>query len=482
MAFTTQIFMFVFLPVFLVLYFIIVFLEKSKKIGCIIKRTRLKDILLIIFGLIFYASSSYVDVLKLLILIFYIYFLTHFIQSFYNKDKKAGVIFAFTIIALTLNLIYFKYTGFLSYNISRVFMDEPVMYSVWAPLGISFITFSAISYVADVYKKKATAGSIIDCALYITFFPKVVSGPIVLWKDFQKQMPVRKYSEKKFVEGVNRVIIGIAKKCILADVFGLAISEMTIGNMDRITALSSLLIYMLQIYYDFSGYSDMAIGLSKMLGFDFVENFNFPYRSKSISEFWRRWHISLGSWFREYIYFPLGGSRKGKIRTLFNLGVVFALTGIWHGAGWTYILWGAINGVIVIVEHLLVEKKFYRNIPDWVKYIITMIIVMLFWQFFRCADIGEVKSVLSAAFGGGAPERVPYTWQYYLDIRMVTFVIIGVLGSTILGSNKVKEVYNRFVSTQYGYMIQEIAILALFILGLMFMVSSTYSPFIYFQY
>ena len=482
MAFTTQLFMFVFLPVFLLFYFITVMLEKTKSIGKFIEKIRIKDICLILFGLFFYASSGFYDVVKLVLLIVFIYCLTHFIESYFNKNKKAVIPFVFTIAALTLNLIYFKYMGFISYNVSRIFMDEPVQYSVWAPLGISFITFSAISYVADVYKKKATAGSIIDCALYITFFPKVVSGPIVLWKDFQKQMPVRKHSEKKFVDGFNRVITGIAKKCILADVFGLAISEMTIGNMDRITALSSLLIYMLQIYYDFSGYSDMAIGLSKMLGFDFAENFNFPYRSKSISEFWRRWHISLGSWFREYIYFPLGGSRRGKVRTLFNLGVVFALTGIWHGAGWVYILWGAINGIIVIVEHLIADKKFYKSIPAWIKYIFTMLIVMLLWQFFRCTNLEEVRMVFGAAFGKGVPVSVPYTWQYYLDRRMVTFIIIGILGSTVLGSNKIHENYNRFIHSKYGYLIQEIVLVALFLLGLMFMVSSNYSPFIYFQY
>ena len=481
MGFTSQLFVFIFAPFCFMAYFVIHGLEKVKGIGNFIKEKRIKDIVLIMICIVFYAFAFAIDVIKLLLLVVFIYSMAKVIEK--KREHGSGfTVLKVAVIVLVLGLIYFKYTEFLSYNITRLFMDNPVTYSVMAPLGISFITFSAISYVVDVYRKDAKAGSFIDCLLFITFFPKVISGPIVLWKDFSGQINNRVYSVDCFEKGIRRIITGFAKKAILADTFGFAISEMTIGSIDQVTAVGSLFIYMLQIYYDFSGYSDIAIGLSNILGFDFSENFNFPYRSKSISEFWRRWHISLGTWFRQYIYFPLGGSRKGKFRTLVNLGVVFALTGIWHGAGWTYILWGAINGVIVIVEHMIKDKEFYKKIPDFVKYTVTMLIVLCFWQFFRCYNLSEVATVLKTALGIEKATFIPYTWKYFFDLRMIVFMIIGTLGATVLGSSKLKEKYNKFACTKIGCIVQETGLVLLLIVSLMFVVSATYSPFIYFQY
>ena len=352
--------------------------------------------------------------------------------------------------------------------------------TVVAPLGISFITFSAISYLADIYTDKARVGNILDCTLYLTFFPKVVSGPIVLWRDFDNQIKERHITLDGISNGVSRVMIGFIKKLILADTFGACVDSAR--NVDTSTAWGIALLYMLQIYYDFSGYSDIAIGISNMLGFSVKENFNFPYISTSITEFWRRWHMSLGTWFREYIYFPLGGSRVKKARTIFNIAVVFVLTGIWHGAGWTYMLWGGINGICNIAEKLLSNVKLYQKTPKIIKWFFTMAIVFFCWELFRFEDFNLCKEWLKTMFGMSDASNVPYGLQYYFDTRIITLVICGILGATVLGLPKIQSGYNKLLSTKTGYATHELIVLVLFVVSILFMVNSSYSPFIYFQY
>ena len=385
-------------------------------------------------------------------------------------------------IAVLFCLIYYNYTGILAKIWNWMFNDHIEVKSLVAPLGLSFITFSAISYLTDIYRGEATNGSLLDCALYLTFFPKIVSGPIVLWKDFQGQIKGRKVTLDSSVDGLNRIMIGFAKKVILADTFGSCITSIGMSGIDSITAFGTIVLYMLQIYYDFSGYSDIAIGLSNLLGFNVKENFNFPYRSKSISEFWRRWHISLGSWFRQYVYFPLGGSRAGYHKTLRNLAIVFILTGIWHGAGWNYFLWGFINCFFVLLERVIQNKSFYVKTPNIIKYSFTMLIVLLFWQFFRFQNVSDVIHIIGIALGAIRFDKIFYTWQYYFDMRIFALAIIGILGATVLGSPKIHKVYQKFVSKSVGFLLQEIVLIGLFIISILFMVNSTYSPFIYFQY
>ena len=238
----------------------------------------------------------------------------------------------------------------------------------------------------------AKAGGFLDAALYMTFFPKIVSGPIVLWKDFSIELSARVFSEDRFVYGINRFIIGLGKKVLLADTFGsvvVNIQDQMYYGIDIPTAWGCTLLYFLQIYYDFSGYSDMAIGLSSMFGFKLKENFSFPYLSTSITEFWRRWHISLGTWFREYVYIPLGGNRKGFYRTLVNLFIVFLITGVWHGAGAGYLCWGIAHGICIVAERCVRDKKLYKMIPGVVKWAVTTLIVMLGWQVFHIAGMSE---------------------------------------------------------------------------------------------
>lgn len=285
-----------------------------------------------------------------------------------------------------------------------------------------------------------------------------------------------------FVSGLNRIALGFAKKLILADQFGVCISKAVASETDMATGWGMAFLYMLQIYYDFSGYSDIAIGIARLLGFELRENFNFPYCSESISEFWRRWHISLGMWFREYIYFPLGGSRRGERRAIWNIAVVFALTGIWHGAGWNYLLWGGMNGVMVIIERMVKNKKFYQKQPYIFKWFITMSVTFFGWQFFRFHTLEEVWEWLKLMFGILQNETIYYSWEYFFDAQIVVLAIIGIIGSILPGGKNIQEYYHRFSNTRIGFMIQEVVVFSLFITAILFMVNSTYSPFIYFRY
>ena len=364
MSFTTQIFLFVFFPICLLCYYLAEAVEREKHIQATIKKMRIKDIVLIIFSFGFYMWTCFDDIFRFLLYIICVYTLGKMIEkrrhgkvllliensedpaskeaANYKKISWALPVLCFSVISVIFCLIYFKYTYILADVWNYLFKREIQAQSSLAPLGISFITFSAISYLVDIYRGDEKAGSFIDCTLYLSFFPKVVSGPVVMWKDFKNQISTRTWDLDKCVYSLNRIMIGFVKKLILADQFGAFIASVSFyeGGMDSITALGTMFAYMLQIYFDFSGYSDIAIGLAGLFGFEFKENFHFPYCSKSISEFWRRWHISLGTWFREYVYIPLGGSRCGKMKTMRNQAIVFLLTGIWHGAGWNYLLWG----------------------------------------------------------------------------------------------------------------------------------------------
>ena len=505
MVFTTQIFLFFFFPACILSYHFICALENySRKSREFFRKFRIKDLVLLAFSFLFYSWAYSMDLVRIILYILVVYGLAKWIENsrrnnFFirlesedenDNDRKYKRIytaifpFVFAITILVFYLIYFKYSHFIEQILSVLFNNAVAGNSVIAPLGISFITFSAISYLADIYRGGGiiAKGSLLDCALYLSFFPKVVSGPIVPWKDFQKQLPLHKASLEFYVSGINRIMIGFAKKVLLADTFGACLADIRLSNIDPITAAGTLVLYMLQIYYDFAGYSDIAIGLSRLFGFEFKENFNFPYLSKSISEFWRRWHISLGSWFREYIYFPLGGSRGTLRNTLRNLLVIFFLTGIWHGAGWNYILWGSIHGILVVIERIIQNRKFYKQMPIFIKYIGTMLSVMLLWQCFRYQSLREVMKLFGIILGIVQFDKIYYTWPHYFDMRLIAFTIIGIIGATIMGTKAVHNFGEKLSTIKAGYFLQEMTYLLLFVSAILFMVNSTYSPFIYFQY
>lgn len=498
MAFTTQTFLFIFFPICILVYYLAVLLQAKGLLSRVLEKCRVQDLAIIGLSSVFYLWACFDDIFRFAIYIFAIWFLGKGIERSCNKkyylvaecegkpEKKKHISLALPVLLLSVAfavfvLVRFKYTALLTQVWNYLFKDKVAAKSYLAPLGISFITFSAISYLADIYKGKAKAGNFLDCALYLLFFPKVISGPIVLWRDFSEQIKLRKASLDLISEGITRIMVGFAKKLILADTFGACIASVS-GAVDVPSAWGVALLYMLQIYYDFSGYSDIAIGLANVFGFRFHENFNFPYLSVSITEFWRRWHISLGTWFREYIYFPLGGSRRGKGRTIVNIAVVFLLTGIWHGAGWTYILWGLINGVCNIIEKLISDKAWYKKTPKILKWICTMGVTFFCWELFRFSDISSCVQWLKTMLGMVEFANIPYTWQYYFDTRMIVLMIVAILGATLFGLPKIQNTYQRMIQKSYGYAIRQIIIVVLFVISVFFMVNSTYSPFIYFQY
>lgn len=503
MVFTTPIFLFLFFPISIFWYLLIYRMERIHNL-VYLRKFRISDCILIAFSLCFYGWACFDNIYKLCCYILIIYFLALFrrggtqVQCMLSEDSvsdgdqhgtlllgKAKVFYIIGLLLVLLALFYYKYFNFTIDNLNSLLGLGIKDRTILAPLGISFITFSAISYLTDVYTGRAKPGSLIDCALYITFFPKVVSGPIVLWRYFASGLPQRTINIDNCLAGINRIIIGFAKKLILADMFGLYIHKIETSGaygIDSATAWLSALLYMLQIYYDFAGYSDIAIGLAKVTGFDFKENFNFPYRSRSISEFWRRWHISLGTWFKEYVYIPLGGSRIGKGRTLLNLAIVFALTGIWHGANWTYILWGSINGVMVILERVVEYKKFYQKTPDMLKWLFSMFVTLICWELFRFQHIQDFWNWVLIAVGYVTYPSVNFTWEYFLDLRLSVLVIIGILGATALGRDSVQELLCKNNNAKGYLVLKETLLLTLFFISILCMVNSTYSPFIYFQY
>lgn len=499
MLFSTQFFLFVYFPFCLAAYYAAVLAEKLSRVSPFLKRLRAKDLILILASLGFYMWAGVADMLRLLVYIQIVFLSAVWIEAVQKSRlalpvargsgdaackrwQLAALPLILTVGTFVFILGYYKYYNLITSVWNWFFKDGRPYRTFTAPLGISFITFSAVSYLVDVYREKAPRGSWVDCALYIVFFPKVISGPIVLWQDFQPQLCARRHCVGTAAAGLRRIMTGLAKKVILADSFGACLASIGTSHIDQITAWGAMLLYMMQIYYDFSGYSDIAIGLSGLFGFDVKENFDFPYRSLSMSEFWRRWHISLGTWFREYIYIPLGGNRKGRRRTLVNLAVVFAVTGIWHGAGLNYLLWGVMNGLLVIIERVISDKPFYRRVPKCVRYAGTMLSVLLLWQFFRFSDLHDALRLFAVAAGVRRYDIVYYTWRYLLDARTLVFLAAAVLGATALGSPSLKRLAARFTASAAGAAAYELVLFALFILSILFMVNSTYSPFIYFQY
>ncbi len=490
MGFTTQVFLFVFFPFCLITYLFFILAERKRWFAGYVEKFRLKDWLLLAISLAFYGWTRISGIKELVLYIVAVYLMARLIElckankiifPVFQEDGEscrclwkvfaAKIALACGALGLLFILFWCKYWGVIAGK------------TPYAVLGISFLTFSALSYLIDVYKSVATAGSFLDCALYLSFFPKVVSGPIVLWRDFLDQIAGRAVSLDDMVDGVNRIMIGFAKKLILADMFGACIAEMNpVYGIDVVSAWGAALLYMLQIYYDFAGYSDIAIGLSLLFGFRCKENFDFPYRSCSITEFWRRWHISLGTWFREYVYIPLGGSRMGQRRTLCNLIIVFLLTGVWHGAGWTYILWGAMNGVCVLCERICKDKPLYINMPNFLKWGLTSLITMFCWEFFRFESLGNLGDWIRMMVGVYPFERILLTWEFYFTPRMLFLTTIAMLGATVLGTEEIQKRWKQFVETKWGFALQEAVVLLLFGISILCMVNLAYKPFIYFQY
>ena len=430
---------------------------------------------MLIFSLIFYSWGEPKYVLLMIISIFINYIFGLIIDKAQNKSKKL-VLFLSVIINLSL-LAYFKYFNFIVSNLNKVFQTNIfAAKEIALPIGISFYTFQVMSYIIDLYRGDIKVQkNPLKLALYISFFPQLIAGPIVKYHDIENQINKRIVTIQKFADGVRRFVFGLSKKILLANTLALmadATFDSDILSLSMPHAWLGIICYMLQIYYDFSGYSDMAIGLGKMFGFEFMENFDLPYVSQSITEFWRRWHISLSTWFKEYLYIPLGGNRKGKIRTYINLSIVFFTTGLWHGASWNFIFWGVFHGFFMLIERIKLKELLDKNKFKILNYIYSLTVVMFGWIFFRADTLTNGIQYIKVMFS----KKMSDNLELSAIINMKLYVILLI---AIVFAGPIQRISKKFKKTSY---IEPIIIAILMILCIMTLVSNTYNPFIYFRF
>lgn len=469
MLFSSLLFLFLFLPIVLFLYGVL--------------KKEFRNFFLLLVSLFFYAWGEGELVLIMVFSILINFFIGNIINHYGQKNLvKKIVLFIGVTINLSL-LIYYKYINFIFDNINALFSNFNLQIDqIILPIGISFFTFQSLSYLVDVYRKTVPSQkNIIDLGLYISLFPQLIAGPIVRYEDVHKEIKKRTVTQELFKEGVFKFIRGLSKKIIIANTVGIIADQVfSIPSTELGTTLSwiGIICYSLQIYYDFSGYSDMAIGLGKMFGFNFKENFEHPYISISIKEFWRRWHISLSSWFRDYLYIPLGGSRKSNSRTYLNLIIVFFITGLWHGASWNFIFWGLFHGLF-----LLLERAFTINLPRQFKFlnrIYLLLIVLVGWVFFRAEDLTYAVNYIVSLFSfksGSNNLPLTYITSYTIIIILIAIVFSAPILKYIKNINFIRNT-NPFVKIVFNYFFY----IFLFCYSVLELVQSNYNPFIYFRF
>ena len=461
MVFSSLLFLFLFLPIVLALYY------------C--SPRRIRNLLLFIVSLIFYAWGEPVYIVIMLVSTLTDYSFGLLLdRPNLTKVKRKGIV-VFSIIVNLALLSYFKYADFLIQNVNAMLGMNIPLIELPLPIGISFYTFQSMSYIIDVYRGTAKAQrNWIDFGTYVALFPQLVAGPIVQYNTIAEQLHKRSESIKMFAEGVQRFIIGLAKKVLLANNIGLlwdTISNSNPDSMPVLTAWLGIIAFAFQIYFDFSGYSDMAIGLGLMFGFRFNENFNKPYIAQSITDFWRRWHISLGSWFREYVYIPLGGNRRGLFIQMRNILIVWILTGFWHGACWNFILWGLYFGVILLIEKWWGLNLLLR-LPRWVRHIYTLMLILFGWVLFAFEQPSVIIRYLSAmvGFNGQLLWNNDTVYFFYTNAVLLLVLVIASLPKKEASKN------NELTLIQlvwYGF---------LFLLSVAYLVDATFNPFLYFRF
>lgn len=468
MVFSSLVFIFIFLPIVLSIYYLVPY--------------RLKNLILFISSIFFYAWGEPIYIILMIFSIVINYLAALLIKNTIKDKSKRKFIF-FTVLLLDISiLLFFKYYGFLISNINWILGLNLEIRELPLPLGISFYTFQLISYIADVYTNKVKAQkNIIDFGAYISMFPQLVAGPIVQYSDIEKQLKEKEISIDKFGQGVERFIFGLGKKVLIANNLGAIWQQVKVIPIDSLTVLTGwigIISFTLQIYYDFSGYSDMAIGLGKMLGFEFLENFNYPYMSKSITEFWRRWHISLGSWFKEYIYIPLGGNRRGNIIQFRNLMIVWFTTGLWHGASWNFIVWGLYFGLIIYSEKIFL-KSILKNVPDIIAHIYTMILVAIGWIFFDLSSLNDAIQYIKVILGLNS-NKLCDNFSLYLISTNLIILIIAIILSTDIINKTIKDIKKRLRERDiFLFVFIELIIL---IISTAYLIGESYNPFLYFRF
>ncbi|MEI0700023.1 MBOAT family O-acyltransferase [Brachyspira intermedia] len=470
MLFSSMIFLWLFLPVVFCLYYII--------------KREYRNVLLLISSIIFYAwgGVSYTLIMFSSIVINYLFALL-IDKEIEKNNKPKKKIYLILCIVINLSILgYFKYTDFAISIINSISGKEVIpLKNIVLPIGISFYTFQSLSYVVDVYREQNKAQkNIINLALYISFFPQLIAGPIVKYHDIDNQITNRTESLENISYGIKRFIYGLSKKVILANMFALSCDEILkqpIGDIGTALAWVAAILYTMQIYYDFSGYSDMAIGLGHMFGFKFLENFNYPYISRSVQEFWRRWHISLSTWFKEYLYIPLGGNRKGKYFTYLNLLIVFFATGLWHGASFNFILWGLWHGLFLVLERIFLGKILEKNKYKFINHIYVILVFVLGWVLFRANDLKHALELYKLMF---SYKESIYTVRYFFYPQTLVCFIFGILFSGLFQSifPKIKEA----IFSSRVHLLESIIQFILLFICIMYLVNGTYNPFIYFRF
>ena len=465
MLFSSITFLYYFLPLIIIFYFLVPF--------------RFKNFVLLLFSLIFYSWGEPKYIILMILSIFCGYIEGLLIQKSVEKKYSRWVLACSCCIHLGL-LGYFKYFDFLIENINALGGHlSPLRIAL--PIGISFYTFQIISYLIDVYRRDCNAQhNLISFGAYVSMFPQLIAGPIVRYKDIESQLLFRTHSISKASLGIRRFVIGLSKKVLLANSFG-KLCSIFLETQDPSVLYYWLyaVSFALQIYFDFSGYSDMAIGLGKLFGFEFPENFNYPYMSKSVTEFWRRWHMTLGNWFRDYVYIPMGGNRVPKKRWFFNIAVVWFLTGLWHGAAWNFILWGLLFAVILVLEKQWISKLLEKHSIISHFYVIGVLIIS--FVIFNATDLQNLRDTLLVLFTGNGLPFVSHEFLYYFKSYGV-LLFVGILGATPL----CKEIYSNLESKEkwdHAFTILEpLVLLILACIVTAYLINDSYNPFLYFRF
>ena len=469
MVFSSLIFLFAYLPAVLIIYFV------TPKKG--------KNLTLFLVSLFFYAWGEPIYVLLMLASLTLAYLFGLGIgKNRVEYPRRAKTLTILSVCVSLSFLFFFKYYNFFATNLSRLpMMNVPTIASLALPIGISFYTFQIISYTVDVYRGDCAAQkNYINFGAYVTLFPQLIAGPIVRYTEIDAELTSRRENVQDFAHGILRFVVGLAKKVLLGDALAAGYVYFYDSMVLTPTAMGAwmvVILYSLHLYYDFSGYSDMAIGLGRMFGFHFPENFNYPYISRSITEFWRRWHISLSSWFREYVYIPIGGNRVGTFKRYRNLAVVWLLTGFWHGADWNFVLWGVYFALILILERSFL-LKILENAPRVIGHLYSLFLIGVGFLIFSHSDLGAAYSTFLALFGVGANGFITSATLYTL-IRLIPLVVVSAIGATPLPKRvweRLQERHSRWQTASVVFCI------GLFLVCVAYLVDSTFSPFEYTQF
>jgi alginate O-acetyltransferase complex protein AlgI len=483
MLFSEPMFVFLFLPLLFLVYVL------APRVA--------RNTVLLLASLLFYAWGEKSFVLVMLGSIAFNYLVGRLVEA----GRARGLHKLFLILGVAGNLgllVVFKYADFLVTNLNVVLVGlgrQPIhMQPIHLPIGISFFTFQAMSYVIDLYRGQTDVQkNPIRVALYITLFPQLIAGPIVRYHDIARQLAYRTVNRAGFAEGIRRFILGLGKKMLLANVVAVPADQIFAIPTHQLTtpvAWLGAVCYALQIYFDFSGYSDMAIGLGRMFGFRFLENFNYPYISRTVTEFWRRWHMSLSSWFRDYLYIPLGGNRRGTLRTYLNLVIVFFLCGLWHGASWTFVVWGLFHGLFLVLERLGLARFLASRRPA-IQHAYFLLVLLVSWVFFRCETLSQAVGMLAAMAGFAHGSRLEYHLSLYVNTELVIALAVGAIASTpalpylVRGLRHKRKTLPLARRRDFDTLsaVGELALLTVvFLISLSWMAAGTYNPFLYFRF